>query len=85
MWDSVRAASVSSSNTGGHFDSSKYDLTDEERKAFEDRDVATLYQLGLHPVLLNGFARASGFTRDDYRQALQVFGTGEERTGRWQK
>jgi len=85
VWDSVRAASVSSSNAGSHFDVGRYDLTDEERKAFEDKDVAALYRIGLHPVLLNGFARASGFTRDDYRRVLEVFGTGEERTGRWQK
>jgi len=76
---------VSSSNAGSHFDAGKYDLTDEERKAFEERDIATLYQLGLHPVLLNGFARASGFSRDGYREMLAVFATGEERTGRWQR
>jgi len=85
VWDSVRAASVSSSNAGGHFYSGKYDLTDEERKAFEQRDVGALYRLGLHPVLLNGFARASGYTRDGYREVLAAFATGEERTGRWQK
>jgi hypothetical protein len=85
VWDSVRAASVGSSNANNHFDSGRYDLTDEERKAYEDRDLATLYRLGLHPVLLNGFARASGFTRDGYREVLAVFATGEERKGRWQK
>jgi hypothetical protein len=85
VWDSVRASSVSSSNTNNHFDSGKYDLTDEERKAFEEKDVAALFRLGLHPVLLNGFCRASGYTRDDYRKALAVFATREEKTGRWQK
>jgi hypothetical protein len=85
VWDYVRASAVSSSNAGTHFDESKYDLTEEDFKAFEAKDVASLYRLGLHPVLLNAFCRASGYTRDDYRKVLAVFATREERTGRWQK
>ncbi len=85
VWDYVRANAVSTNNTSAHFDSARYDLTDEELQAFEARDVAALYRLGLHPVLLNAFCRASGYTRDDYRKALAVFATREERTGRWQK
>jgi hypothetical protein len=81
----VRASEVKSNNTGSHFDPGRYDLTESEREAFVNRDVAALYRLGLHPVLLNGFCRASGFTRDDYRAALAPFSTREERTGRWQK
>ena len=42
-----------------------------------------LYQLGLHPVLLNAFCRASGYTRDDYRKVLSVFAKPDERKGRW--
>jgi hypothetical protein len=85
VWDAVRASEVKSNNTGSHFDPGRYDLTESEREAFVNRDVAALYRLGLHPVLLNGFCRASGFTRDDYRAALAPFSTREERTGRWQK
>jgi len=85
VWDAIRAAAVKSDNTGSRFDSGRYDLTDEERRAVEDRDVTSLYRLGLHPVLLNAFCRMAGYTRDDYRKALAVFGTGEEMTGRWQK
>ena len=33
------------------------DLTQEERKALIDVDYATLYRLGAHPFLLNGFTR----------------------------
>jgi len=33
------------------------DLTEEEKKALIDVDYATLYRLGAHPVLLNGFTR----------------------------
>jgi hypothetical protein len=32
-------------------------LTEEERKALIDVDYATLYRLGAHPFLLNGFIR----------------------------
>src|SRR5689334_11133338 len=75
VWDRLRAgeANSRSNGNGSHFDARGYDLTDEERQAFETRDVAALYRLGLHPVLLNAFCRASGYSRDDYRKALQVF------------
>jgi hypothetical protein len=33
------------------------DLTEEEKKALIDVDYATLYRLGAHPFLLNGFTR----------------------------
>jgi hypothetical protein len=88
VYDWVRAGEVSDqSNDGGReaFDASRYDLTDEERQAFESRDVAKLYQLGLHEVLLNRFARAAGFARDDYRKILEPLGVKEEGKGRWQK
>jgi hypothetical protein len=85
VWDSIRASEVKSNSAGRHFDAGRYDLSEEERKAFVDRDVAALYRLGLHPVLLNAFCRTSGYTRDDYRKALAVFATREERTGRWQR
>jgi hypothetical protein len=85
VWDSIRASEVKSSNSGNHFDVGRYDLDDDERAAFVDRDVAALYRLGLHPVLLNAFCRVSGYTRDDYRKVLAVFATPEERTGRWQR
>jgi hypothetical protein len=35
-------------------------------------------------VLLNRFARAAGFARDDYRKILEPFGAEEHRKGRWQ-
>jgi hypothetical protein len=87
VYDWVRAGEVNSESADGRldFDDSQYELTDEERKAFESRDVAALYQLGLHEVLLNRFCRAAGFARDDYRKILEPFGGTEERKGRWQK
>jgi hypothetical protein len=82
VYDFIRASGVSS-GTGAEFDSSRYDLTDAERAAFTDRAVPDLYRMGLHPVLLNAFCRAVGFTRDDYRKQLEPFGEQETRVGRW--
>jgi hypothetical protein len=88
VYDWVRAGEVNSAAGGSGregFDASAYELTDEERKAFENKDVAAFYQLGLHEVLLNRFARAAGFARDEYRKILEPFATQEERKGRWQR
>jgi hypothetical protein len=84
VWDHVRSAGVSS-GAGQAYDITRYELTDEERTAFETRDIAKLYQLGLHPVLLNGFCRASGYDRDAYREVLQVFATPQVEKARWQR
>jgi hypothetical protein len=48
---------------------SSYDLTEEESAALRDADVKALYRLGVHPVLLNSYARAR-VPRDRYRGAL---------------
>jgi hypothetical protein len=87
VYDWVRAGEVNSSEGDGRnaFDVSAYDLTDEERKAFENRDIAALYRLGLHQVLINRYARAAGYARDDYRKILEPLGHKEEGKGRWQK
>jgi hypothetical protein len=83
IWDKVRTSGTSS-GTAVAFDASRYELTRAEREAFEGKDVAALYQLGLHPVLLNGFCRASGFARDEYRAILAPFAEPETRKARWQ-
>ncbi len=88
VYDWVRAGEVSDNpETDGRedFDVTRYELTDDELKAFEDRDVGQLYQLGLHQVLINRFARAAGYARDDYRKILEPFAEPETRRGRWQK
>jgi hypothetical protein len=88
IYDWVRAGEVNSEDSGdgrAGFDVSAYELTDDERKAFENRDIAALYNLGLHEVLLNRFCRAAGFARDDYRKILEPFGQKEERKARWQR
>jgi hypothetical protein len=47
----------------------RYGLSEAEARALVDGDVAALYRLGVHPVLLNGFARAC-VPRDRYRATL---------------
>jgi len=59
------------------------DLTGDERAAVDARDMRLLYEMGLHPVLLNAFARFSGLQRDDYRALLAGAGTQPEGVPRW--
>ena len=82
IFDFMRAGEVGS-GAAPEFDASRYDLTDQERKAFESEDIAAIYQLGLHPVLLNGYCRAVGYGRDEYRAKLAAHVVPETRTGRW--
>ena len=82
IFDYLRAGEVSS-GAAPDFDLGRYDLTGSERKTFEAQDVAALYQMGLHPVLLNGYCRAIGYGRDDYRAILAAHAVPESRTGRW--
>jgi len=88
VYDWIRAGEVNSDAEGDgreKFDVSRYELNAQERKAFDDRDVAAFYQLGLHEVLINRFARAAGYARDDYRNILEPYRKPEERRGRWQR
>ncbi|MEN3264506.1 MAG: hypothetical protein V7646_1400 [Pseudonocardia sp.] len=88
VYDYVRAGEISDGGDADgrkSFDAGRYELSDDERKAFDTKDVAALYQLGLHAVLLNRFCRAVGYARDDYRKMLEPFGVPEERKARWQK
>ena len=63
-----------------------YDLTDEERKVVETLDVGNLFAMGTHPVIVNGFCRALGYKRADYRPLLENSGAVPARKKtRWQK
>jgi hypothetical protein len=84
VYDFVRSGQTGS-GPAQPFDVNRYELTDDERKSFESKDVAALYQLRLHPVLLNAYCRAIGFDRDEYRKLLEPFAAPEEGKGRWQK
>ena len=88
VYDWVRAGEVNSGAGGDGregYDLSGYDLSDDERKAFDSKDIGALWQLGLHDVLVNRYARAIGLTLVDYRKILTPLAQPEERRGRWQK
>ena len=82
VFDFLRAGEVSS-GAAPNFDPGSYDLTDEERKAFDSKDIAAFYRMGFHPVLLNGYCRAIGYERSDYRAILASQALPETKTGRW--
>ena len=88
VYDWVRAGEVNSAEGGGgreNFDVSGYELSAEERKAFDAKDIGALWQLGLHDVLVNRYARAIGLTLADYRGILTPLAQPDERRGRWQR
>ena len=64
-------------------DATGYDVTGEEAAAASGADVRRLYQLGVHPVLINAFARAMGYQRDDYARMLQDLEPATEARPRW--
>jgi hypothetical protein len=47
----------------------RYALTEEEARAVLDADLRALHYLGVHPVLLNSYARAR-VPREQYRAIL---------------
>ncbi len=63
-----------------------YDLTDEEIRALREPDIGAIYRMGTHPVIINGFCRALGYKRADYRPLLQVDSVAVQRkVTRWQR
>jgi hypothetical protein len=64
-------------------DPTGYDVTEEEAAAASGADVRRLYQLGVHPVLINAFARAMGYQRTDYARMLQDLEPATEARPRW--
>lgn len=48
-----------------------YELTDAERRAVTEVDVATLYRMGVHALLLRPFTIVNGVSEPDYLAALR--------------
>lgn len=46
------------------------ELTDEERAALTGADLAALYTMGVHPLLLAPYSRAMGIPRQRYQELL---------------
>lgn len=47
-----------------------FDLAPEEISALQSGDVATLYRLGVHPLLLAPYSRYAGIPRPKYQASL---------------
>lgn len=65
-----------------------YALDETELAAARSGDVAAFHDHGVHPVLINGFCRANGWKRADYKQLFtaQQIAAAEATEGvRWQK
>ena len=63
-----------------------YNLTPEEVRAVTEPDIGAIYAMGTHPVIINGFCRALGYKRADYRPLLENPAPSQrERKTRWQK
>lgn len=48
----------------------RFDLTDEEKDAVTRLDIRTLYQRGVHPLLLRPFTLLHRISNEDYAKAL---------------
>ncbi len=47
-----------------------FELTEAEIRALREGDVASLYQMGVHPLLLVPFSRYAGIARPEYLNKL---------------
>jgi hypothetical protein len=84
----IRGDHVPDPGTTGLFSDADHQdlLTEEERAAVAAGDLRRLAELGVHPVLINSFARKRGIARDHYRTLLEGVSAsaGSERTRpRW--
>ena len=59
-------------------------LNEEEERALKTGDVGAMYSMGIHPVIINGYCRAMGYRRADYRELLENKNTEPKRKTRWQ-
>lgn len=49
-----------------------YALDEVELEAVRKGDVAAFHDSGVHPVLINGYCRANGWKRADYKQLFRT-------------
>lgn len=84
LFDYLRAMEDAKTDVRPAINTEGYDLTDEERKALETGDVGAIYAMGTHPVIVNGYCRAMGYKRADYRVLLEKAAPQTPRRTRWQ-
>ena len=86
MFDYLRALEAAGDGPKPDIALDGYLLTDEERRALQEKDIGRIYAFGTHPVILNGYCRALGYKGASYRPLLEQSGAvpARKRT-RWQK
>jgi hypothetical protein len=84
LFDYLRAMEDTKSETRPEIKTDGYDLTEEERTVLENGDVGAFYKMGVHPVIINGYCRAMGYKRADYRPLLEASANRTPRRTRWQ-
>jgi hypothetical protein len=86
LFDYLRVLEDPKTEGRPEIDTEGYDLSDTERKALESKDIGEIYVMGVHPVIVNGYCRALGYKRADYRPMLEAAAVKTEpRKVRWQK
>jgi hypothetical protein len=83
LFDYLRAMEDAPPGPKPNINTEGYALTDAERIALTSGDVGAFYTMGVHPVMINGFCRAMGYKRADYRPLL-AGAAAEPRRTRWQ-
>jgi hypothetical protein len=83
LFDYLRAMEDAPPGAKPDISTDGYDLTDTERTALSGGDVSAFAEMGVHPVIINGYCRAMGYKRADYRKLLAVVAHEPRRT-RWQ-
>lgn len=85
LFDHLRRLEDAGDGPKPEIQTEQYDLTDEELRVLRETDIGAIYAMGTHPVIINGFCRAAGYKRADYRPLLENSGAVPERKKvRWQ-
>ena len=83
LFDYLRAMEDAAEGPKPAIRTSGYELTEPEEIALVTGDVGAFYEMGVHPVMINGYCRAMGYKRADYRPLLARAAVEPRRT-RWQ-
>ena len=83
LFDYLRAMENAPAGARPAIRTSGYELTESEEIALTTGDVGAFYTMGVHPVMINGYCRAMGYKRADYRPLLAGVAVEPRRT-RWQ-
>jgi hypothetical protein len=84
LFDYLRAMEKAGPGARPEISTEGYDLTEAELRALTEGDIGAFYVMGAHPVIINGYARAMGYKRADYRPLLEKVATPSTRRTRWQ-